>query len=216
MAEAAPARPRPSALQRVHGALRRVPTWLVYVACLIPAAYYYYLGYTGGIRGDAVAVVERAIGEWALRFLIAGLAITPLRELTGLNLVRFRRVIGLAAFTYVVLHLLTYTVLDRQLDWSVIGRDILKRPYITIGMAAFLLLIPLAVTSTNAMIRRMGPKAWNRLHKLVYVAALFGAIHFLLLVKAWPIEPIIYTAIVVLLIAYRFIPKRRPRRVSSA
>lgn len=207
MAEAAR---RPTALQRVHGALRRVPTWLVFALLMVPAALYFYLGFNDRLGADPLATLEKALGEWALRLLIAGLAVTPIRELTGLNLVRFRRVIGLAAFAYVVLHLTTYLWLDRELNAAEILKDIATRPYITIGMAAFLLLIPLAVTSTNAMIRRLGPKAWNRLHSLVYVAALLGALHYLLLVKSWPLQPIVYAAIVAALVGWRFRPKRRP------
>lgn len=210
MPQASTSRPQPTAMQRVHGALRRVPTWTVYLACMVPAAIYIYLGYSNGLGADPMGKLEKALGEWALRFLIAGLLVTPIRELTGLNLVRFRRVIGLGAFSTVVLHLTTYTVLDRQFDWDVIVKDIIKRPYITIGMAAFLMLLPLAVTSTNAMIRRLGPKRWNRLHRLIYVAAVFGALHYLLLVKSWPARPIVYGAIIVVLVAYRFLPKRKP------
>jgi sulfoxide reductase heme-binding subunit YedZ len=213
---ALPARPRPSPLQRVHGALRRVPTWTVYLAGLIPAAAYLYLGFADRLGADPSRALEHALGLWALRFLIAGLVVTPLRQLTGLNLVRFRRVIGLLAFTYVVLHFLTYVGLDRQFEWEAIVKDVTRRWYIIIGFASFLLLIPLAITSTNAMIRRLGPKAWNRLHMLVYVAALGGALHFLMSVKSWPREPVIYAAIVVVLVGWRLIPQSLLRRRAAA
>jgi sulfoxide reductase heme-binding subunit YedZ len=213
---ALPGRPRPTLLQRAHGVLRYVPTWTVYAAGLIPAAVYLYLGFTDRLGADPSRALEHALGLWALRFLIAGLCVTPLRQSTGLNLVRFRRVIGLLAFTYVVLHFLTYVGLDRQFEWAAILKDVTKRWYIIIGFVSFLLLIPLAVTSTNAMIRRLGPKAWNRLHKLVYAVALGGATHFLMSVKSWPREPVIYAAIVVLLVGWRLVPKTALRARTAA
>lgn len=213
---AIPARPQPSLLQRVHGGLRLVPTWTVYVAGLVPAAIYLYLGFTGQLGADPSRSLEHALGLWALRFLIAGLCVTPLRQIAGLNLIRFRRVIGLLAFTYVTLHFLTYVGLDRQFEWAAILKDVTRRWYIIIGFVSFLLLIPLAVTSTNAMIRRIGPKAWNRLHKLVYVVAIGGAVHFLLSVKSWPREPVIYAVIVVLLVGWRLLPTRRKAPAAPA
>jgi sulfoxide reductase heme-binding subunit YedZ len=153
-----------------------------------------------------------------LRFLIATLAITPLRQLLSINLLRYRRAIGLLAFYYAALHLITYLVLDQGLDVSAIMADIIKRPYITIGMATFVILVPLAVTSNNAAIRRMGGQAWARLHKLVYVAAIGAVLHFILVVKSWPPEPLVYAAIVAVLLGYRLVrslvkkpsPRRRP------
>jgi methionine sulfoxide reductase heme-binding subunit len=158
------------------------------------------------------------LGEWAFRFLIATLAVTPLRQLFSLNLLRYRRVIGLLSFYYAVLHLVTYTVLDQGLDLAAIGADIVKRPYITIGMATFVILVPLALTSNNLSIRRMGGQAWARLHRLVYLAAIGAALHFILVVKSWPPEPLVYAAIVAVLLGYRLArslgrrsaPRRRP------
>ncbi|BCW89408.1 Protein-methionine-sulfoxide reductase heme-binding subunit MsrQ [Alphaproteobacteria bacterium SO-S41] len=206
-----PARPQPTFLQRTHGFLRRVPTWSVYLALMLPAVSTVVMAFTGGLGADPTRKLEHTLGIWALRILLAGLAVTPLRELTGLSLVRFRRVIGLAGFTYVTLHLLVYAVLDVELDWATMVQDIFKRPYITIGMLAFVLLIPLAVTSTNAMIRRMGPKAWNRLHKLIYAIVILGALHFLLLKKTIQVETLTYLGIAIVLVAYRLLPKRRPK-----
>ncbi len=188
--------------------LRRVPTWAVYVAALIPALLFAYRGFTGQLGADPSRTLEHGLVLWALRFLIVGLAVTPLRQITGLNLVRFRRVIGLAAFTYVVLHFLTYVGLDRQFEWFAILKDVTRRWYIVIGFVSFLLLIPLAITSTNAMIRRLGPKGWSRLHKLVYVATLGGAVHFLMSVKSWPPEPLIYLAIAGVLVGWRLVASR--------
>ena len=126
---------------------------------------------------------------------------------------RYRRALGLLAFYYAALHLAAYVALDHGFDWPAIGRDILKRPYVTIGMAAFVILVPLAATSNNAAIRRLGAKAWARLHRLVYVAALLAAAHFLLIVKSWPAEPLLYAAATVALLAARAIPVARgPRR----
>ena len=134
---------------------------------------------------DPMKVLERDLGLWALKFLVLGLAITPLRRLTGINLLRYRRAVGLLAFIYASLHLTTYLVLDQHLDFAAIWADIVKRPYITIGMAAFLVLIPLAVTSNNAMVRRLGGPAWQKLHRWVYLAAAAGVVHYILVAKVW-------------------------------
>jgi sulfoxide reductase heme-binding subunit YedZ len=160
--------------------------------------------------------LEQSLGLWALRFLIATLSITPLRQLLNVNLLRYRRAIGLLAFYYAALHLTTYLVLDQGLDFAAIFADIVKRPYITIGMATFVVLIPLAVTSNNASIRRLGGQAWARLHRLIYLAATGAVLHFLLVVKSWPPEPLVYAAIVAGLLGYRvlrsLIKKTQPRR----
>lgn len=191
-----------------------LPRWLtgadpirraIYIAGFIPAVWYFYLGLTDQLGADPQNVLERALGLWALRFLIAGLAITPLRRLGGPNLIRYRRAIGLLAFSYAALHLTVYTVLDQGLDLSTIIADIIKRPYITVGMLAFLILLPLAVTSNNTMIRRLGGGAWQKLHRWVYVAAAAAAIHFIMLVKAWPPEPLIYAALVATLLLFRLV-----------
>ncbi|HEY7384163.1 MAG TPA: protein-methionine-sulfoxide reductase heme-binding subunit MsrQ [Beijerinckiaceae bacterium] len=197
----------------ISDALRRVPVWLVYVVGFVPALVYFYLGVTDQLGADPLKVLEKSLGLWALRFLIATLTVTPLRETLGVNLIRFRRALGLLAFYYAALHLTTYLVLDQGLDWPRIWADIVKRPYITIGMAAFLVLVPLALTSNNASIRRLGAHGWARLHKLVYFAAAAGAVHFVLLVKSWPPEPLVYAAIVAALLAYRLLrPMWQPRR----
>lgn len=203
------ARPRPAPLQRVHGALRHVPTWTVFALAMTPAALYAALAFSDRLGADPARALEHALGLWGLRLLLVGLAITPLRDLTGLNLVRFRRVIGLAAFATIALHMFSWAWLDVSFDLAIIWKDVTRRPYITIGMAAFVMLIPLAVTSTNAMIRRLGPAAWRRLHQLVYVAVILGAVHFLLLRKTIETEPLIYLALAVLLVASRLVPRRR-------
>ncbi|NJO23292.1 MAG: protein-methionine-sulfoxide reductase heme-binding subunit MsrQ [Sphingomonadales bacterium] len=206
-----------------------LPRWLtgtdpvrraIYIFGMVPAVWYFYLGLTDQLGADPQNVLERALGLWALRFLIAGLAITPLRRLGGPNLIRYRRAIGLMAFCYAALHLTVYMVLDQGLDlWAIIG-DIIKRPYITVGMLAFLILVPLAITSNSAMIRRLSGGAWQKLHRWVYAAAAAAAIHFIMLVKVWPAEPLIYAALVAILLLFRFgayLQKRqKPRTVRAA
>jgi methionine sulfoxide reductase heme-binding subunit len=176
---------------------------VIYVGGMVPAVWYFYAGINDRLGADPLNVLERALGLWALRFLVASLAIAPLRRLGGPNLIRYRRAIGLLAFYYAALHLTTYMVLDQGLDWAAIWADIVKRPYITVGMLAFTVLVPLAVTSNGPSIRRLGPR-WNRLHRLVYVAAAAGALHFIMLVKVWPLEPLIYAALVAALLLFRF------------
>lgn len=177
----------------------------IYIVGLMPAVSTFYLGLTDQLGADPQNVLERTLGLWALRYLIVGLAITPLRRLGGPNLVRYRRAVGLLAFYYAALHLTVYTLLDQGLDFAAIWADIVKRPYITVGMLAFTILVPLAATSNNAMIRRLGARAWQRLHKLVYVATAAAAIHFVMLVKSWwTPEPAIYATLVAALLLMRF------------
>jgi sulfoxide reductase heme-binding subunit YedZ len=198
--------------------LPQVPKILVYVVGFIPAVWLFYAGITDQLGADPMRYLEQALGLWALRFLIATLAITPLRQLLNINLLRYRRAIGLLAFYYAALHLITYLVLDQGLDMAAIVADIVKRPYITVGMATFVILVPLAVTSNNTAIRRMGGQAWAKLHRLVYVAAIGAVLHYILVVKSWPPEPLVYAAIVAGLLGYRLVrslvkkpsPRRRP------
>jgi sulfoxide reductase heme-binding subunit YedZ len=198
---------------------RPASIWALYAIGFVPAVFWFYLGATGQIAGNSVKEFEHVLGIWALRFLIATLAVTPLRDLAGVNLVRYRRALGLLAFWYVVMHFLTYMVLDQRLDVATILADIAKRPFITIGMACLVLLIPLAATSNNFSIRRLGPR-WNTLHKLVYVVVLGGATHFAMSVKVVTAEPFIYLALAILLVAYRplrpSIMRWRKRRKASA
>lgn len=186
-------------------ALPQVPKILVYIVGFIPAVWLFYAGIMDQLGADPMRYLEQALGLWALRFLVATLTITPLRQLFGINLLRYRRAIGLLSFYYALLHLVTYLVLDQGLDFALIGADIVKRPYITIGMATFVVLIPLAVTSNNASIRRLGGQAWARLHRLVYLAAVGAVLHFVLVVKSWPLEPLVYAAIVLVLLGYRLV-----------
>jgi sulfoxide reductase heme-binding subunit YedZ len=196
--------------------LPQVPKIAVYIVGFIPAMWLFYAGITDQLGADPMRYLEQALGLWALRFLIATLAITPLRQLFNINLLSYRRAIGLLAFYYALLHLVTYLVLDQGLDFGLIIADIVKRPYITIGMATFIMLVPLALTSNNAAIRRMGGQAWARLHRLVYLAAIGAVLHFILVVKSWPPEPLVYAAIVAVLLGYRLVRslmrKSQPRR----
>jgi sulfoxide reductase heme-binding subunit YedZ len=193
-----------------------LPEWAVYPVLLGPAVYLFTAGFTNQLGADPLRVLENQLGEWALRFLILGLAVTPLMRLARINLVKYRRAIGLCAFTYVTLHFLVYLTLDQQFNWPAIWQDILKRPYITIGVTAFLMLVPLAITSNRLSIRKLGTEGWRRLHRLVYAAAILGAVHYLLIVKAWPLEPIVYLGLVLVLLGLRLAPRiSRPRSVKS-
>lgn len=191
--------------------LRRVPTWPVWLLGFVPAVWLTWLLFTGGLGPDPVAVYERELGLIALQFLIASLCVTPLLRLTGVNLVRFRRALGVLGFAYALLHLLVWVVLDKQFLWAEMGRDIVRRPFITVGMLAFLLLIPLAFTSTDGAIRRMGAAAWRRLHLLALPAVILAALHYLLVVKSWPIEPILYLAGALALVGLRLLWRQRRR-----
>ncbi len=161
-------------------------------------------GWRGGLGANPIETVTRTLGEWALRFLLLTLCITPLRWLTGVNaLIRLRRMLGLYAFFYASLHLVSYIVLDQFFYWPEIIADILKRPYITFGMTCFMLLVPLAATSTNKMIKRLGGRRWQRLHRLVYPAAIAAVLHFTLMVKADLREPLVYAAVLAVLLGAR-------------
>ena len=181
-------------------------SWELYALGLVPAAWTFWLAVSDQLGADPLKVLERSLGLWALRFLVAGLAVTPLRRLGGPNLMRYRRTLGLLAFAYAVLHVVVYLWLDQGLDPALILKDIVKRPYITVGMLAFLILIPLAITSNTTAIKRLGAAAWQRLHRWVYLAAALAALHFVMLVKTWQAEPLIYAAMVALLLLYRAAP----------
>ena len=197
--------------QKVNSVLSKVPTWPIYVLGALPPLWFLYLGLTGGLGAEPIKSLEQELGSLTLKFIVAVVAVTPLRNWTGVNLVKFRRAIGLLAFYYVACHLLVWLVLDVQV-LSQIWADIVKRPFVTIGMLAFTLMIPLAVTSNNWSIRKLGPKAWRRLHQLTYAAAVLGAVHFVILSKGFQFEPLIYLGIIVGLLATRI---RLPRRVAA-
>lgn len=201
----------PALPRKYHGA----SVWALYALGFIPAVSGFYFGATGQLPGNAIKEFEHLLGIWALRFLIATLCITPIRDLFGINWIRYRRALGLLAFWYVAMHFSTYMILDKYLDFPQIVADIAKRPFITIGMAGFVMLIPLALTSNNWSIRRLGPR-WNRLHKLVYVIAAAGALHFAMSVKVVGPEQMIYIALVAILLLYRMIRPKLQRRIRRA
>jgi len=197
------------AADRINGWLRRVPTWPCYLLMPWPAVLDFTAGFGGGLGADPVKELEHRLGLVALQFLVAALAVTPLREATRVSLLRFRRMLGLSAFLYATLHFGVWLVLDRQLAWHDILADLTKRPYIIIGFAALMMLVPLAATSWNGAVRRLGGALWRRLHRLAYPATLLAATHFVWLVKAWPLEPLLYFAGVVGLLIWRIAPRRR-------
>ena len=190
-----------SLVERINGFAQRVPTWALYILYILPAPYFFYLGLTGGLGPEPVKALEHEYGEIALQLLIIGLCISPLREHFGINLVKFRRTFGVLAFSYVTLHLLVWAVLDVQALDRVV-QDIIKRPYITIGMAGFLLLLPLAMTSNNWSVRKLGPR-WRKLHKLTYPAVILGGVHYIWLSKGFQLEPMVYMAVILGLLALR-------------
>lgn len=195
----------------------------VFIACLLPALLLGWDVYSNQLGPDPVAQLEHGSGIWALRFLMVTLAVSPLRLLTKWNwLIRYRRMLGLFAFFYATLHFAIYLVIDRGGFWSQIFSEIAKKPFITVGFAAWLLLIPLAATSTKAMMRKLG-RNWLRLHRLIYVIGLLGVLHFLWQVKFGEkiavIEPVMYLAVYLLLIAMRvpgWIKRFRQRRLHAA
>lgn len=201
----------PSLPKRLHGP----SVWALYAIGLVPAAYAFYLGATGQLPGNPVKEFEQLLGIWALRFLVATLTITPLRDLLGVNWLRYRRALGLLAFYYVLMHFLTYMVLDQALNVTAIVADIIKRPFITIGMAALVMLVPLALTSNAWSIRRLGQR-WTKLHRLAYVITAAGALHFAMSVKVVGPEQATYLALTALLLGWRAVRKPYLRRKRQA
>lgn len=195
---------------------------LVHALALVPAVILAWqirdelLTGSGGLGADPVAEIEHRLGLWALRLLMITLAVTPLRQLTGQPmLLKFRRMLGLYAFFYATLHFSAYLVLDLRGYWTQIFEEIVKRPYITVGFAAWLLLLPLALTSTQAAIRRLG-RNWGRLHQLVYLIAILAVLHFWWLVKSDIREPLLYASILTVLLGWRVWKKLRGRRTVAS
>jgi len=176
----------------------------VFVLCLVPALRLAWRALNGDLGANPIEFITHWTGDWTIRFLCITLSITPLRKLLGLpEIIRFRRMIGLFGFFYAGLHFLTWLVLDKFFDWNEIAKDVVKRPFITAGFTAFLLLIPLAITSTTSWIRRLGGKRWQTLHRLIYVSACAGVVHYYWLVKSDIRLPLLYGALVTVLLAYR-------------
>src|ERR1700757_1289422 len=191
----------------------------VFLACLVPAGRLVWLGLHAGLGANPIEFITHSTGDWTLTFLLVTLSITPLRKLTRQYwLISFRRMLGLFAFFYGCLHLMTYVWLDKFFDVHEMLHDILKRRFITAGMTAWFLMLPLALTSTTGWIRRMGGKRWQRLHRLIYFSAAAGVVHFIWLVKADLRRPLKYGAVLAVLLAYRFftwlVSRLRTRRAA--
>ncbi len=187
----------------------------VFLACLLPFIMLAYDAAMGSLGIDPVATLTHATGDWTLRFILITLTVTPLRKITGQSwLIRLRRMFGLFTFFYALLHFTTYIWFDQYFDWVAILKDIPKRPFITVGFSAFVLLIPLAFTSTNKMMKRL-KRNWTKLHKLIYVIAVLGVLHFLWLVKADTREPLIYACILLVLLLYRVYQQRFANRAGN-
>jgi sulfoxide reductase heme-binding subunit YedZ len=182
----------------------------LFALCLVPLARLVFFAFTGRLGANPIEFVLHSLGTWTLTLLLVTLSITPLRRLTGWNcLIRVRRMLGLFAFFYACLHFLTYAGVDQSFDISAIIADIVKRPYITIGFTCFVLLIPLAATSTHAMQRRLGSRRWQLLHRLIYLIAAGGVVHYLWLVKKDITQPLLYGLVLVVLLAMRLVWRRR-------
>lgn len=182
----------------------RIAKPFVFAAALIPVALLARRVLEGDLGTNPIETLNRYTGDWTLRFLLITLAVTPLRQLTHWPYwVRFRRMLGLFAFFYVCLHFLSWAWIDKVFDWNEIVKDVIKRPFITLGFACFVLLIPLAATSTNAMVRRLGGARWRALHRLVYAIGIGGVVHYIWLVKSDVREPLLYAAILAVLLGVR-------------
>jgi len=184
----------------------------VFVSCLVPLGILVREGFSGGLGANPVEFIEHATGDWTLRFLAITLAITPFRKLLGLPLlIRYRRMVGLFAFFYACLHFSTYLIFDQMLNLTEMWQDVMKRRYITLGFTGFVLLVPLAVTSTAGWIRRLGGRRWQRLHQAIYVTAVAGVIHYYWLVKSDIRQPLLYAGIIGVLLAWRLFIRMRER-----
>jgi len=200
-----------SIVQAINSAMRRVPAWPLYIVLVIPGIWLFYQAVNNKLGADPLKALELQLGLYALQLLVAVLLITPLRNLFNINLIKFSRSIGLMAFFYVLAHFMVYVWLDQQWVWAAIVKDITKRPYIIIGVLSFLAMVPLAITSNNASIKRLGTASWKKLQRLAYFAAIGGAIHFVLLRKTWEQEPILYVLVVLALLGYRVVRANRGR-----
>jgi sulfoxide reductase heme-binding subunit YedZ len=193
-------------IQLINSGLRKIPTWVLYILLPIPGILAIVAGLTDNLGPEPIKELEGELGEVAIKLLIIGLAVTPLLHFTRINLLRFRRAIGVVAFGYVAAHFLTWLLLDVQL-LSQIWADILKRPYISVGFVGFMAMVPLAVTSNNWSMRKLG-QFWSVLHRLTYIATILGGLHYIMLVKGFQMEPLVYMAIILAFLALR-VPKWR-------
>ncbi|MDB6178880.1 sulfoxide reductase heme-binding subunit YedZ [Paracoccus sp. Z330] len=204
--------------RKLNDLFRRLPVWAVWAAGLIPLALLVWDTFMGGLGIDPIRDIEHRLGRTALYFLIASLCVTPLLRVAGISLMKFRRALGLLAFTYAGLHVLSWLTMDMGFLWAQMGRDIIKRPYLLLGMIGFVILLALAVTSNNASIRRMGGQAWRKLHKLVYLAAPLVALHWILALKVFPVTPGFWLVVILALLGLRVAiprPLKRSRPVRA-
>ena len=194
--------------------------WLkppIFLACLVPLAHLAWMAFHGELGANPIEYITHSTGTWALVSLCVTLAVTPLRRILKQNwLIRFRRMFGLFAFFYASLHLMTFVWLDKQFDFHAMIADVYKRRFITAGFTAFVLMLPLAVTSTSGMIRRLGGRRWQMLHRLIYISAIAGVIHYYWLVKSDETVPLRFAAVVAALLAYRAIFYARERKEKAA
>jgi len=197
-------------------ATQRLSWWAAAAGCALPLALLALDLALGRLGANPIEAAQNRLGFWTLTFLAVSLAPTPLHALAGVAWpLRLRRLLGLTAFGYAALHFLWYLAVDQTLDVDLVALDVVKRPFITVGFAALLILLPLAVTSTDGWVKRLGFKAWKRLHRLVYAAALLGVVHFAWRVKADRLKPAIFAAIVGALLLARLVPARRPAKAGA-
>lgn len=190
---------------------------LTFMLCLLPLGWYGWGAWHDTLGANPIEAVTRGLGSWTLNFLLITLAVTPLRKLTGWHMaLRLRRMLGLFVFFYAVLHLTSYLWFDQFFDWGEIAQDILKRPFITVGMAAFILLVPLAATSNAFAIRRLGGRRWQALHRTVYAMAILAVLHYFWLVKADLTQPLIYAGLLAWLLGIRAWWRHRERQEQIA
>jgi sulfoxide reductase heme-binding subunit YedZ len=188
----------------------------LFLASLYPLLRLFWLAYADRLGANPIEFITRSLGTWTLVFLLITLSITPMRNLSGWPaLIRLRRMAGLFAFFYALLHFITYLWLDQFFDLEAIYRDVIKRPFITLGFAAFVLMIPLAITSTNAMMKKLGGKRWQMLHRLIYAVAIFAVLHYWWLVKKDITQPLIYAAVLAVLLAYRLWMMRKKTGINK-
>lgn len=196
-------------IKKLNSLLMKLPIWVLYILLALPAFYITYLLLTNQLGPDPIRSYERKIGEIGFKLLILVLLITPFRDLTKINLIKFRRAFGLMVFFYICLHFSSYVILDQGLNMNELWVDLVKRPYITLGMISAVLMFFLAITSNNLSIRKLGLRKWKYLHKLIYLIGVGGALHYLLLTKTWQIEPIVYCIVIIILLLYRIMKVRR-------
>ena len=194
-------------IQWINTGLRKIPIWVLYLILLIPGLLTLAAGLTDNLGPEPINELEEELGEFALKLLILGLAVSPLLHFTRINLVRFRRAIGVMAFAYVMAHFLVWFLLDLQ-SLSHIWTEIAKRPYVTVGMAGFIAMIPLALTSNDLSVRRLG-RFWRVLHRLTYLVAILAGLHFIMLSKGFDVEALAHMVVILAFLALRIGKWRR-------